>query len=187
MMLDQIIAGDTLDFTDDAPDYPASDGWTLKYRLVPEFTAPAQTPITLTALTYETTRYRVQESSTNTAAWKSGFYSWARWVEKAGQRVSLGQGRLEVLPDPAATAAGHDGRTHARKVLEAIEAVLESRATKDQEEYSIAGRSLRRTSIPDLLVLRDKYKLIVASEDAAERASRGLGNSRNIQVRFGRA
>jgi hypothetical protein len=38
-------AGDTLDFTTSVPDYPASAGWTLKYRLVPrtsDCTCPAE-------------------------------------------------------------------------------------------------------------------------------------------------
>jgi hypothetical protein len=174
-MLDQVIAGDTLDFTDEAAEYPASDGWTLKYRLVPEFTSPAQTPITLTALTYETTRYRVQESSTNTAAWKSGFYSWARWVEKSGQRVSLGQGRLEVLPDPAQMAAGVDRRSHVRRVLDALEAVIERKATHDHLQVSIDGKSIGRMNPGEILSWREKYKAEWMREVAAERLKSGGG------------
>ena len=48
MILQEIIAGDTLDFSVTVPDYPATDGWTLKYRLTPQFSTPTQAPIVLT-------------------------------------------------------------------------------------------------------------------------------------------
>ena len=40
MGLEKLVAGDTLDFTDTVPDYPPADGWTLKYRLIPQFSTP---------------------------------------------------------------------------------------------------------------------------------------------------
>jgi hypothetical protein len=60
MITDELIGGDTLDFTDSVPEYPASDGWTLKYRLTPRFASPVQAPITITASTFEVTDYRTQ-------------------------------------------------------------------------------------------------------------------------------
>ena len=47
---------------------------------------------------------------------------------------------------------------HVRRVIDAIEAVIERRATKDQKSYSIDGRSLERTPIDELLLLRDRYR-----------------------------
>lgn len=183
---DKLIAGDTLDFVDQVPDYPASDGWTLKYRLVPRFTSPVQAPVTLTATTYETTDYRVQVGPSTTDDWAAGVYNWSRWVEQAGMRQSVGEGEIQILADPAARAQGYDGRGHARKVLDAIEAVLEGRASKDQEEYAIAGRSLKRTPIEQLLVLRDRYRTEVANGDAAAAVASGLPNPRMSGVRFNR-
>ena len=146
-MLEELIAGDTLDFIDSVPEYPPADGWTLKYQLVPRFTTPTQVPITLTAST-SGSDYRVQEAAGVTATWKPGAYAWARWVEKAGPiRQSLGSGQVVIKTDPAAAVQGYDGRSHARKVLESINAVLEGRATQDQEEYTIGSRSLKRTPI----------------------------------------
>jgi len=69
-------------------------------------------------------------------------------------------------------------------VLESIEAVLESRASIDQESYSINNRSLARTPIPDLVVLRDKYRGEYVREKRAERIRNGLGHSGTIKVRF---
>jgi len=184
------IAGDTLDFLDDVPDYPPADGWTLQYRLIPRFTAPVQAPVDISATT-EGTQYRVQVSADQTAAWTAGFYTWSRWVEKAGPiRQSLGSGQFEVKADPSVAAAGLDTRTSARRILDAIEAVIEGRASRDQEEYTIAGangsRQLKRTPIADLLVLRDRFKAAVESEEAIEQLAAGLGNPRTFGVRFNR-
>jgi hypothetical protein len=186
MIVDELIAGDTLDFVDTVPEFSAADGWVLKYQLVPRFTTPVQAAITLTATTYEVTDFRVQAAAATTAAWKAGAYHWARWVEFAGVRQSLGSGELTVKDNPATAAQGYDGRSHARKVLGAIEAVLEGRATKDQEEYTIEGRSLKRTPIKDLLVLRDTYRTEVRTEDAAAAVAAGLPNPRRVGVRFQR-
>lgn len=185
MKIDELIAGDTLDFIDTVSEFPATDGWTLKYVLVPRFTTPVQAPVTLTA-TASGADYRVQAAAATTALWKPGDYTWSRWVEKSGLRQSLGQGQLAIKQDPVAAAQGFDGRSHASKVFDAIKAVLERRASKDQEEYAIEGRSLKRTPIAELLVLRDRYAQALADEAAADRLAAGLPNPRHIGVRFNR-
>ena len=175
-----IIAGDTLDFTTSAPDYPASSGWSLKYRLAPRSTGTA---IDITA-TASGDDYAIQVTATATAAWAPGYYSWVAFVEKASERYTVGSGQLEIRAASSTLAAGTDGRTHARKVLDAIEAVLEGRATKDQEEYAINGRSLKRTPIEELMKMRQLYRNEVAGEDAAANLAAGLGSARKVQVRL---
>jgi hypothetical protein len=91
---------------------------------------------------------------------------------------------MEVEPDFSATAT-LDTRSHARKVLAAIEAVIERRATKDQEEYTIDGRSLKRTPVAHLLVLRYRYKREVEQEEQADRLAKGRGTGRKVVTRFG--
>jgi hypothetical protein len=185
MMEDKLVAGDTLDFSTEVSGYPATDGWTLKYQLIPRFTSPVQAPITITAAT-DGEDYRVQVGSSTTATWTAGEYGWARWIEKIGMRISVGNGNTTVIQNPTTAVQGYDGRSHARIVLDAIEAVIEGRASKDQEEYSIEGRSLKRTPIKDLLVLRDTYRADVQAELAAERVASGLPNPRRVGVRFQR-
>lgn len=163
-MVDSLIAGDTLDFTKVVADYPANAGWVLKYRLVPRFTTPVQAPIELTATTVNTTDYRVQATPVATASWTPGAYNWFRWVEQPGQRQSLGSGQLLVQLNAAAAAQGADNRSQAQIALDAIDAVLANRATVDQQEYSIAGRSLKRMNVAELLKLRAYFKLQVNGE-----------------------
>jgi hypothetical protein len=49
-------------------------------------------------------------------------------------------------------------RTHAKRVLDAIEAVLENRANLDQQSYTVEGKRLDRTPISELLKLRREYQ-----------------------------
>ena len=185
-MIETIVAGDTLDFTVSVADYPASAGWTLKYRLTPRFATPVQAPVTLSATTNANgADYNVQAAPATTAAWAAGIYAWARWVEKTGARQTLDEsGLLIVKADPSATAQGFDARGHARKVLDAIEAVIEGRATKDQEEYTIGNRRLIRTPLPELIKLRQLYRGEVASEEAAGNLIAGTALAAKLQVRF---
>lgn len=163
-MQSTLVAGDTLEFLTSVDEYPPADGWTFKIRIAPR--AVGATPITLTATT-SGTEYLIQVAPATTANWTAGNYSWTSWVEKAGARYTVESGTLEILANPA-TATSSDLRSHARVVLEAIEAVIEGRATKDQEEYTIGQRSLKRTPITDLLALRDKYRAEVFAEEQAE-------------------
>lgn len=182
------VAGDTLDFPVTVADYPSSDGWTLKYYLTPRFSTPAQAQVVLTAIANTDGTYQVQESPANTALWKPGAYGWARLVEKVGARQTLtgseNQGEVLVRQDPSAAVQGYDSRSHARKTLEAIEAVIEERATKDQEEYSIAGRSLKRTPLAELRAMRDDYRAEVAAEDAEERLNSGQAGGSRLLARL---
>ena len=91
-------------------------------------------------------------------------------------------GTLEILADVSAAGAGFDPRTHAQKVLESIEAVLEGRATKDQQSYKINNRELVRTDIADLLKLRETYRAEVAREAAGGRSRKLL--RRQVRVKF---
>jgi hypothetical protein len=174
-----LIAGDTLDFMTTVPDYPATAGWTLTYRLAPR-TAGTAISFPATALGSD---YRVQVAAVTTAGWAAGEYSWAAYVSKAGNRFTVDAGTITIQPDPGVVATS-DTRSHARRVLAAIEAVIEGRATRDQEEYTIGNRSLKRTPIRDLLTLRDRYKSEVNAEDAGRRLLAGETPGYALQVRL---
>jgi len=88
-------------------------------------------------------------------------------------------------------AANLDDRSHERKVLEAIEAVIENRASATQREmvaYTIGSRSKQfdvQESKAALLELHSKYKWLVANEDARARIAGGQPNPRSVRIRFG--
>jgi hypothetical protein len=168
----RIIAGDTAKWLKSLPDYLASDGWALSYELV----SPANR-YTFNA-TPDGDQFLVTVAATTTATWVAGSYAWRARVTRSGEVFTVGSGHINV--DPSFAAVG-DARGHARRTLDAIEAVLENRASSATAEYQIAGRSLKYIPIPELLTLRDKYRQEVAREDAAGR----LGGSGRIYVRFG--
>lgn len=173
----QVWAGDTWKWKrEDLTDYPATS-YTLTYYLHNE---SASATIVATA---DGGNFSVTVAKATTAAIAAGKYFWAAFVNDTTERYKVDSGTIEVLPDLTASAAT-DRRTHARKVLEAIEAVLESRATVDQAGYTIAGRRLDRTPIADLLALRAAYRAECDAEEQAERISNGMGNPKRILVRF---
>lgn len=190
---EDVVAGDTLDFPVSVPDFPSTDGWTLKYRLTPRFTSPVMAPVVLTALANADGSYQVQASPAATALWAAGFYTWARWVEKAGARQTLDEsGQLQVKPDPAATVQGFDSRSHPRKVLDAIVAVLEARATRTQRELvgqTIGIRSQQFDAAETkekLLEFKSRYQWLVQNEVDREKIAAGHPNPRDIRIRFTR-
>ena len=181
-MRTEIIIGDTLDFETTVPDYPATDGWTLKFRLVPRVSGSA---ITFNASTAsDGVSYRAQVAPATTAAWTAGEYSWTSYVEKTGARQTVQQGMVTLIADPAVTTAPYDRRSHARKTLDAIEAVLENRASLDQQEYTIGDRSLKRMPIADLLDFKRYYAGLVAKEEDAIRIANGQKPKNRTQARL---
>lgn len=164
--MNNITAGDTIDFEVGVPGYPRSDGWTLAYRLIPRVGSTVIS-ITAGASAYNGADYRVQAAASTTALYATGFYAWSALVSRGSERHQVLSGSLQVFADPGVVTT-HDNRTHARKTLDAIEAVIEGRASKDQMAYTIGTRSLERTPLEDLLMLRDRYRAEVAGEEALE-------------------
>lgn len=170
----QVTAGDTIKWRrEDLAEYPASGGWGLSYALR---NAAAQINLTATA---DGDAFGVTVAAATSATWAAGSYVWAAFVTKAGERYEVGRGQIDVRANLAA-AGVYDGRTHAEKVLAAVEAVLEKRATKDQEELEIDGLSLKRTPLGDLIKLRERYRAEVAREVRQQNG----GGSRRILTRF---
>jgi hypothetical protein len=71
-----------------------------------------------------------------------------------------------------------------RKVLDAIQATIEGRASQDQMSYSIAGRSLSRMSIDDLLTFRNRYRAEYNEELKKARIKNKQDSGNTIKVRF---
>ncbi len=180
MNLDRITAGDTLDFRTTVPDYPAGDGWTLTYRLVPR---AAGTAITLTS-TADGDQHRIQAGTLVTETWVAGTYSWVAYAGKSGERYTLQTGVVEIRPNPA-TAATLDTRTQARQALDAVQAYLADPSNLTAAKYQIAGRSLDRFPLAELWKHRDRLVVEVQKEEQAARIAAGLPDTRRVFVRFG--
>lgn len=160
-------AGDTAKWRRELPDYPASAGWQLKVALVGQagaYNATAAADGDAHAFTI---------AATTTASWAPGRYVLTEFVVQGAERYTLGTSELQVLPDLAVATTGSDTRTHARKVLDAIEAWLETKAPT-AASVEVAGRKLANYPLADLLSLRDRYRAEVRRETAGAGGGRLL-------------
>ena len=138
---------------------------------------------TLTATEANDTYY-IEAASSSTTGYAIGDYIWEAYITKASDsnRVMVDSGRTTITQNLADTSA--DLRSHAKKVLDAIEAVIENRASMDQSSMSIAGRSLSRMSIDELMTFRDRYKAEYLKEIKLARIRNGQGTGNTPKVRF---
>ena len=129
--------------------------------------------------------YLFSASSNATAAFTAGLYHYQIEVleTSSNNRLILDQGELDVTVDLDVNAV--DPRTHAEKMLQKIEAVLENRADADVSSYSIAGRSLTKMSPEELLTWRDNYRREVKAHRRKLDVKHGRRTSSTILGRFG--
>ncbi len=169
-------AGDTVQWQKSLPDYPASS-WVLSYVLINGVSKKT------VAAVASGDDHLISIPAPTSAGYPAGTYSWQAYVTMGAYRVTVGRGSIEVIPNFSGETT-FDGRGHVKRTLDAIEAVIENRASLDQEEYTIQGRSLKRTPIGDLLKLRSFYRAEYAREQAAEKVGAGLGGRQKVMVRF---
>ena len=174
---DQIISGDSIAWRKSLTDYPASAGWALSYAL----RGPAQVDIATTA---DGDGHLVSVGSAATSTWTAGFYTWTLFASLGADRYTVAQGSIEILADPATVAVGTDQRPHCKRVLDAIEALLEGKATRDQREYEIDGIRISRMEIADLLRWRTVYRREWSAFLKSQQVAKGKSRGRRVLMRF---
>lgn len=182
---DQITAGDSISWTDAAArdnlgNAVTSVDWMLAYI----FRGPSALTVTSQS---DGPGWKTSITSAQSKALTPGLYYWQASVTNGDQRITLGQGTTKVIADLAyaANPATYDGRSEAEKTLDAINAEINARATGGMaEEYTIGNRSLKKTPMRDLIALQSRYKSIVTRERQAQSIANGLGNPRQMFVRF---
>ena len=161
----------TLEFVD--PRFPPSDGWSA------ELVVRGAAVVTLTGSAVGGSRFQFEVAADTFNSAAIGSAEWTIIVSRATpavERVVAAAGRTSIAEDPAAALAVPGGvTTHAERMLAAIEAVLERRATTDQQAYTIDGRSLTRMGFDELVRARELYRRKVQTE--ATLAARGLSRS----------
>ena len=183
-----IRAGDTVKWRDDASvdvfgNEITSSDWTLKYYLR---TNTASEGATSTGSAYGT-GWEFTLSASTTADFDAGNWYWTAVATKDSEVITLGNGSLtvEAALTYSGTPGAFDGRSQAQKDLDAVQAAI--RAIVDGgvvQEYRIGTRNLKKYDLPDLIQLEGKLKAEVKREQQAELIANGLGNPRNMFVRF---
>ncbi len=175
-------AGDTTEWTESISDYPATDGWTLRFSL----RAKDKSLIDITA-TASGADYAVTVTHSASKGWKAGDYYYQAFVYKetdglTTDRHTIQRGRIEILPNLADASSQDDFRSVAQINLDMLDAAISGNTSPDVMSYSIAGRSLSRFSKAELREEREYWKGEVESELTKEIGEKGTGDPRHIKA-----
>jgi hypothetical protein len=157
-------AGDTIKWRESLADFPASDGWALSFA----FTLDGKTARATGAA--DDDNFIVTLPGSETKNMGAGEWGFVGFVEKDGERTTPLSGTVQGL---ANIALGE--KTHARKVLENIRALLEGKTlpNRDIESSNINGQEITRIKNTDLLDFLKLYEVKVATEEARARGGKG--------------
>jgi hypothetical protein len=175
-----ITAGDTITWSRSLPDYPASSGWVLHYALRG---VAAVIDITGTASGND---HLISILAATSAAYVAGQYSIQGYVINGSTRVTIFNDTITITPDLVTAVAGYDGRSHVKKTLDSLEAVIEGRASRDQLELTIDGTRLVKMTPEQILAWRAQYHREYRKELQAARIAQGKNSGRKIVTRFTR-
>ena len=172
------VSGNQVQWKKSLPDYPAGSGWELSYAV----RGPEQIDLAFdTEVVASGDDYLVTWATGTIAA---GTYWWQATVTKAGVSITVASGEFEVKANLATAAGVYDGRSHVKIVLDALEAVLQGKATQDQKSYKIGDREIEKLTPDELLTFYKQYKRWYADEKTKTRLNKGLPSNRQIKVRF---
>lgn len=157
-------AGDSIRWYRDLPDYPASAGWALRYRML----FPSGDPVEIET-TGEGDRFQVDLSSEATGRFIAGKATLVAWVERDAERVTIDGQQIVILPD--LTRVGEfDGRSENARALAQAKAALADYVASGRahvQRYTIASREFWFRDVKDIKALIDHYEAEVAKEAAA--------------------
>ena len=177
---DKLIIGASATWTATTPDYSADDSYALSYEFSNAeyaFSISGNPPIVP-----DGTTHTVTITPTISETWEPGEYSWRAFASKSGEKWLVARGEWTIEPDLAGNE--YDGRSHVKKTLDALEATIENKATRDQSSVSIEGRSLSRMSPAELDIWRRRYQHYYRQEQDAARIAAGLPSKSRILARF---
>jgi enamine deaminase RidA (YjgF/YER057c/UK114 family) len=159
----------------------AVGGWALRYAL----RGPSSLDLTAVA---SGSSWSTAITASQSAALTPGLYSWAAVLSLGAERFTVASGQLTITRDLASVTGAFDGRSQAQRALADCETAM---ATFNNtggrvKKYEIAGRSMEFQTIADLMTLRSFWQAKVLNEQASQSVANGLGNPRNLFVRFQR-
>lgn len=181
-MQQELIAGDSLNQYTSVAIYPASAGWTLKFRLVPRTVGGSAIELTAAA---EGEGYRTTASAAVTATWSADNYGWTSWVEKAGEVYSVESGQIVVRPNPRTVAVGTDLRSQAEKALADAKTAFAA-WSPTMRRYRIGEREMEFTQRGEILQIVSFWEVQVKRERREKALAEGRPDPRNTYVRLNR-
>jgi hypothetical protein len=173
------VQGDTVTWKKSLPDYPASDGWILKYYLV---NASEQIVIASSA---DGDDHLVTISATTSSGFGPGLYRYQARAEDdpttpTEKHTVREIGYIEIKPDLSAQTSGYDYLAHCYKMRDSLQTLLESKAGADNASYAIRDRSLSKYQWESLLETLKYYKREIVRVERKQ----GLRRSNKIGIQF---
>lgn len=185
------MAGDTLSWTNcSTTDYlgneiSSTEGWALSYFLR-KSGAAADDVIEVEGEDGDDGGWEFIIDADIAAEIVAGTYAWAARATKTTSTITIATGQSVVTPNINEDAS-FDGRSQAKQDLEAVQTAMRAIISGGAvAEYTINGRSLRKIPMEDLIKLESKLKNEVIREERADKIAQGLGDPKNLFVRFRR-
>lgn len=179
----EIVIGETLKWSKRLRDYSPADGWALTYS----FRGPG-TGLNVTATTDSDGRgFEIVVPFASTAAMSPGLYSWQAWASNGIEKYLVSEGESQAVASLASqdVDVSVDNRSQAKKILDAIDAVIANTATIQQMRVTVtsiggAERTLQNFPPSELLAVRERYARIYAAEQLQKKGR----SSQTIRTRF---
>lgn len=178
----KITAGDKIEFTESNDNYPASAGWTAKYRLI---NSSGHIDIISTA---DGDNHSFILNSADTALYTAGGYDAILYFDSGVTQQIEEKAYVSIEANPLVVDT-YDTRSHARRTLELIETAIEGRLAKQQMSIQIttrggSSRMLQYLSPKELIEARAYYKSLVAQEDEQSLIDQGKPTGKKILLSF---
>ena len=125
-------------------------------------------------------------SASTSTGFDAGTWYWQSRITQGSTVITIGEGTSIVSPSLYYTGqpAAFDGRSQAEQDLEAVQTAIRNLISKEAKQYTIGSRSYTAQDLTQLMQRESQLKAIVARERAAEKIAAGLGDPRNVFVRF---
>lgn len=154
----EIRAGDTVQWQRPCNDYQPSLGYTLSYVLVNRF---GNFAVSGSMIVPGSQNYQVTVPAAVTASWTPGWYRWQAYINDSAtppNRFTIGEGKVEVLPNLQTATGGFDDREPDEITLDNINALIQGKATQDVREYKVFERELQRYAWKELLEVKAVFE-----------------------------
>lgn len=173
-----ITAGDTVKWSKSFSDFLASDGWIITY-----YFANTSESFSVAGTAYQTNDHLFNLAGSDTENLTAGTFNYEAYAAKGSERSRVECGTLELEAN-FATGNPVDDRTQVKRTLDAINALLENKASADQQEVEVLGKKLKKMDIAELLKWQSKYEGMYRTEQAACNIEKGLGSGQKLSTRF---
>jgi hypothetical protein len=186
----RITAGDTVTWSELAPTDPtrgqlSAPDWALTFAFRgPVAVSGSDVQGVATGTGWTVTLPSALTTAMNQTGKPARWY-WQAYATKGADRVTVGDGVLQVGLNLAGVTGTVDCRSTAEQLLSQIDATLLARTTGTAvAEYTIGSRSLKYMAATELLELRSRYQMVVRNERRRQALKNGLGAPDRIGIRF---